>query len=65
MFYKMTRSAEESDFAYIEMTEAEAKVVDRVLTELHLKTSGWCGSCYIDLDSPQPTELAYLQNLED
>lgn len=47
--YKMEMAAETYEDAYIEMTEEEAIIVDRVLTELGKRVSGWCGNCWINI----------------
>jgi hypothetical protein len=45
----MKMAAETYEDAYIEMTEEEAIIVDRVLTELGKSVSGWCGNCWINI----------------
>ena len=46
--YTMFLSAEDSHCEEIEMTYEEAKIVKRVLEELHKNAYGYCGSCWIE-----------------
>lgn len=46
----MILSAEDHFSTEIEMTYEEAKIVNRVLSELNSRSEGYCGSCWIDFE---------------
>jgi len=57
LLYQMGLSADDVFTARIEMTESEARIVYRVLKDLDNLRSGFCGTCWIDMDNPHSTEV--------
>ena len=46
-WYRITKSAEDVSYTYVELTDAEYKVLSRVLNEVEDNSDKWCGSITI------------------